>query len=76
MEAANAGSISAPSVRQAELAKERAATRLVQAQAQLEADKEKVELKDKDEAEFAQAQAELKAAEEKLTAKLAKHGRN
>jgi len=68
-EAANAGSISAPSVRQAELAKERAANRLAHAQAQLEADKEKVEFKDKDEAKVAQGQAELKTAEEKLTAK-------
>jgi lipoprotein-anchoring transpeptidase ErfK/SrfK len=58
-------------VRQAELAKDKAASRLTDAQARLEADKEKVELKDKAEAKVAAAQADLEAAQQKAAAKLA-----
>jgi lipoprotein-anchoring transpeptidase ErfK/SrfK len=63
--------IPSPSARQAELAKERAAAKLAEVQTQLEADKEKVELKDKAEARLAEARARLADASEKVVAKLA-----
>ena len=63
--------IRSPSVRQAELAKERTAAKLAEAQTQLEADKEKVELKDKAEVKLAEAQARLETAREKAATKLA-----
>ena len=60
-----------PSVRQVELAQEKAAAKLAEAQTLLEADKEKVELKDKAKARLAEAQARLESANEKAAAKLA-----
>jgi lipoprotein-anchoring transpeptidase ErfK/SrfK len=60
-----------PSSRQAELGKERAAAKLAEAQAQLEADKDKVELKGKAETKLAEARTRLEAAREKAAAKLA-----
>jgi lipoprotein-anchoring transpeptidase ErfK/SrfK len=60
-----------PSVRQAELAQETATAKLAEAQTLLEADKEKVELKDKATAKLAEAQARLETANEKVAAKLA-----
>jgi len=60
-----------PGVRQAELAKEKAAAALASARAQLEADREKIELKDKAEARVAVAQTQLEVATEKAAAKLA-----
>jgi lipoprotein-anchoring transpeptidase ErfK/SrfK len=60
-----------PSARQAEVGKERAATKLAEAQAQLEADKDKVERKGKAEAKLAEARARLDTASEKAAAKLA-----
>ena len=71
VEAAGSGSISAPSVRQAELAREKAAAKFAAAQAQFEADKEKVELKDKAEAKVAQAQTQLETAQQMSAVKLA-----
>jgi lipoprotein-anchoring transpeptidase ErfK/SrfK len=63
--------IGPPSVRQAELAEKKAVAKLAEVQAQLEADKEKVELKDKAEARVAEAQAQLEAAKAKAASKLA-----
>jgi len=63
--------IAIPGVRQAQLAKEKAAARLAAVQVQLEADKEKVELKDKAETKVAEAQAQLETAKERAAAKLA-----
>jgi lipoprotein-anchoring transpeptidase ErfK/SrfK len=63
--------IGSPSVRQAELVEKKAVAKLAQVQAQLEADKEKVELKDKAEARVVEAQAELEAAKAKAASKLA-----
>jgi lipoprotein-anchoring transpeptidase ErfK/SrfK len=60
-----------PSVRQAELAKEKAAAKLAKAQTLLEADKEQVEPKDKAEVKIAEARARLETANEKAAAKLA-----
>jgi hypothetical protein len=64
-------SIASPSVKQAELAKKTAAAKLAQVQAQLEADKEKVELKDRAQARVVEAQAQLEGAQEKAAAKFA-----
>jgi lipoprotein-anchoring transpeptidase ErfK/SrfK len=63
--------IRSPGVRQAALAKEKAAAKLAEAQAQLEVDKEKVELKDKAEARVTEARARLESAEEKTAGMLA-----
>ena len=63
--------MSIPAVRQAELAKEKASAKLAEMLARLEADKEKVELKNEAEARVAQAQGQLEAAKEKAAAKLA-----
>jgi hypothetical protein len=60
-----------PSVRQAELAKEKAAAKLAEVQAHLEADREKVELKDKAEIRLAEARARLETAKQNATAKVA-----
>ena len=63
--------IGPPSARQAELAEKKAVAKLAEVQAQLEADKEKVELKDKAEARVAEAQAQLEAAKAKAASKRA-----
>jgi lipoprotein-anchoring transpeptidase ErfK/SrfK len=63
--------IGSPSIRQAELAKKKASAKLAEVQAQLEVDKEKVELKDKAEARVAEARAQLEAAKEKAASRLA-----
>jgi hypothetical protein len=60
-----------PGVRQAELAKEKAAAKLAEARAQLEANEEKIELKAKAEAGVAEAQKQLDVATEKAAAKIA-----
>ena len=62
--------IRSPSVRQAELAQEKAAAKLAEAQTLHEADKEKVELKNKAEVKLAEAMARLESANEKAAAKL------
>jgi lipoprotein-anchoring transpeptidase ErfK/SrfK len=72
--ASSAEGVGSPSVRQAELAKEKAAAKLAEVQAHLEADKEKVELKGKVESKvetrLAEVQARLEAAKQKAATKL------
>jgi hypothetical protein len=63
--------IRSPNVSQVELAKERATAKLAEAQTQLEAGREKVELKDKAEVKLAEARARLEAAREIAATKLA-----
>jgi hypothetical protein len=60
-----------PSVRQAELAKERTAAKLAEAQTRLEAVKEKAEIKDKAEVKLAETRARLETARENAATKLA-----
>jgi lipoprotein-anchoring transpeptidase ErfK/SrfK len=62
--------IRSPNTKLAELAKERAAAKLAEAQAQLEAAKDKVELKEKAEVRLAEARARFETVREKAAAKL------
>jgi lipoprotein-anchoring transpeptidase ErfK/SrfK len=63
--------VESPSVRQAELAKEKAAAKFAEVQAHLAADKEKVASQDKAEIRLAEAGARLETAKQKAAAKRA-----